>query len=146
MCSLSRPSRMRAKQRSALSRILSRKLLVTVGSMKPLTFWDFGKSVKTLRGSGAPVEDEVPEGRQAAEPLLEGRLPNRVQDEVDTAVVGQPQRLIGELLRRVVDDRVGAVRLDERHLGVARYRRKHTRAGRLGQLHGGEPDAAHRRV
>src|SRR5207249_6659756 len=52
------------------------------------------------RSPGAPVQDEVAEGRQAADALLERRLADRVQDEVDAAAVGQPQRLIGELLLR----------------------------------------------
>jgi hypothetical protein len=45
---------MRAKQRSALSRVLSGKLRVTVGTMKPLTFCDFGDSVATSSGSVGP--------------------------------------------------------------------------------------------
>jgi hypothetical protein len=62
------------------------------------------------RTSGAAVEDEVSERRQAAESLLERRLPDRVQDEVDPTVVGELERFVRELLSRVVDDRVGAVR------------------------------------
>src|SRR5437762_10149347 len=58
MCSRSRPSRMRAKQRSALSRVLSGKFRVTVGTMKPLTFCDFGDSVATLSGSVGPPRSE----------------------------------------------------------------------------------------
>ncbi len=54
MWSRSLPSRMRAKHRSALSRVLSGKLRVTVGTMKPLTFWDFGDSAATLSGSVGP--------------------------------------------------------------------------------------------
>jgi hypothetical protein len=52
--SVRRPSRMRAKQRVALSRVLSGKFRVTVGTMNPLTFCDFAESVATLRGSVGP--------------------------------------------------------------------------------------------
>src|SRR5262249_5250896 len=54
MWSLRRASRMRVKQRVALSRVLSGKLRVTVGTMKPLTFCDFADRVATFSGSVGP--------------------------------------------------------------------------------------------
>src|SRR6266545_1542599 len=54
-----------------------------------------GDVERIRRAPGAPVENEVPEGREAAQSLLERRLPHRVEDEVDPTVLGQPQHLVG---------------------------------------------------
>ena len=88
----------------------------------------------------------MPEGRQAAQVLLERGLPHRVQDEVGAAAVGQPQHLVGELVRRGVDDRVGAALLHQAGLRGARYRPEDAGAGDLGELHRHEPHPAGRRM
>src|SRR5215470_1364107 len=67
-----------------------------------------GEVERIRRAARVPVEDEVAEGRQAAKPFLEGWLADGVQDEIDAAIAGQAQHLVGELLLRIVDHRVGA--------------------------------------
>jgi len=75
---------------------LSGKPRVTAGNRNPLTFWDFAESVETLerigRSSGAPVEDEVPEGRQPAAPPRTW-LAHRSRIKSTPPAVGQPQHL-----------------------------------------------------
>jgi hypothetical protein len=61
------------------------------------------------RSAGAAVENEMPERCQTADAFFQRRLPNRVEDQVDTAVVREPERFVSELLARIVDDSVGAV-------------------------------------
>lgn len=101
-----------------------------------------GRDVERVgRSAGAAVEDEVAEGRQAPEPLLEGRLADRVQDQIDAAAVGEPADLVGEALRRVVDDGVRPVSRRQLALGVARHRREDARARDAGELHRGEAHA-----
>src|SRR5256885_12159090 len=51
-----------------------------------------------FRSSRAPVEDEVSEGRQAAQPLLERRLAHRVRSEEHTSELQSPCNLVCRLL------------------------------------------------
>ena len=83
-----------------------------------------------------------PKAARQRRPSSNVGLPDGVEDEIDAAVAGQPQDLVGELVLHVVDDRVGARFLRQRRLRVARDGAEHVGAGRLGELDGGEPDAA----
>src|SRR5262249_37900599 len=84
------------------------------------------------RAARSSVEDQMSEWRQTTKSLLYRRLPHGVQDEVGAAMVRKLEPFVRELLRRIVDDRVGAVLLDERGLRVARHRGEHARARHLG--------------
>jgi hypothetical protein len=53
------------------------------------------------------------EGREAGETLLERRLPDRVEYQINAAAVGDAHRLSGEIMRRVVDDLLRAELPDE---------------------------------
>jgi hypothetical protein len=53
------------------------------------------------------------EGREAGETLLERRLPDCVEDQINAAAVGDAHRLSGEIMRCVVDDVLRAELQDE---------------------------------
>src|SRR6266849_1733743 len=49
------------------------------------------REVERIRSAASTsVEDDVSEGRQTSQPVLERRLSDRVEDEIDAAIAGQP--------------------------------------------------------
>src|SRR5580704_12221629 len=86
------------------------------------------------RSAGAAVENQMAEGREAGETLLERRLPDRVEDQINAAAVGDAHRLSGEIMRRVVDDFLRAELPDEVGLVIAGYGPEHLRARRARDL------------
>src|SRR5215471_12666728 len=96
--------------------------------------------------AGATVQDEVPERGETAEPFLDGGLADRVENEIDASIAGEPQHFVRELVLDVVDDRVRAGLLRQTELGVARDGSEDTGAGGPGELDGGKAYAACCRV
>src|SRR5262249_13302162 len=61
------------------------------------------------RAARASVEDQMSEWRQTPKSILYRRFPHGVQDEIGAAMVREPEHFVRELLRRIVDDGIGAV-------------------------------------
>jgi len=71
---------------------LSGKFRVTVGTVKPLTFWTSrqrGDVEGVGRAAGAPVEDEVAEGARQRSPSSNVGLPPRRGSDPRPAVVSR---------------------------------------------------------
>src|ERR1700730_4165459 len=86
------------------------------------------------------------ERRQALEALLEGRLADRVENQIDAPGAGEFHRLVGEIMRLVIDHLVGSILLRDRDLAVVRYGSDHPSAGRFGDLHRDDSNTARRRM
>src|ERR1700733_3678948 len=79
------------------------------------------------RAARASIENEMTERSEAREALLEGRLPDRIEDQIDAVPVGDTHRLSREIMGRIVDDLTRAELPHQAHLLIARYRPDHRR-------------------
>ena len=61
------------------------------------------------RAARASVQDGMAERRETADAFLEGRLADRVQDQIDAFAAGETFGFLGEVVALVVDYLVGAV-------------------------------------
>src|SRR5579885_1189040 len=100
------------------------------------------RTYRVGNASGAAVEHEMAERREALEALVEGGFADRVEYEIDAAPRGQPQGLDREIVLFVIDDLVGAEFPHQLDLVVVRDGAENPRAGGPGDLHGRDADAA----
>src|ERR1700687_5944664 len=96
--------------------------------------------------SGAAVKHQVPERGETLEPLCESGLADRVEDEIDSAAIGEPHRLRGEVVSCIVDDVVGAEFAHEADFVIARDCANDPRAAGFRNLDGGDAESARRRM
>src|SRR5271166_2848014 len=93
---------------------------------------------------GAAEQYQMAQRRQASQPLFKGGLAHRVQNQVDAAAAGDFQRLRAEVPGLVIDHMVRPEIAHQLDLVIAGYRADNHGAGRLGDLHGADTDAARR--
>src|SRR5438132_3587156 len=86
------------------------------------------------------------ERREAAEALFEGRLADRIQNQVNASAIGQSHRLLGEIADFVVDHFIGSEIEHQLLLAVARNRSDHPCAACLGDLYRGNADPSRGRM
>src|SRR5713101_1112277 len=98
------------------------------------------------RTSRAAVQNQMAERREALETLLESRLADSVENQIDALAAGEFHGLVREIMRFVIDHLVGAILLRDRDLAVVRYGSDHPSAGRFGDLHRDDSDTARRRM